>query len=360
MLVVAGAAIVLVAMRGDLWNDDLRSLSPLDATALERDRTLREALQAPDVRYLVAVSGDDQESALQASERVSSALDEAVARRAIQAFDAPSRYLPSGEMQRQRLAALPDPATLRGNLNAAMEALPFRADAFEPFLKEAADVKARGMLARADLEGTALAARVDSLLLAEAGRWWALLPLTGVADVGFTRAAVAGGGAVLLDLKDEADGLVARYRERAILASLLGFAAISLVVGLGTRNLRDTVRCVAPVVAAVVLTAGALVVIGERLSLFHLVALLLVAGVGINYALFFGQRWADPAERAAALRAIVVAGLATLCASLALAFTQTAVLRAIGLTTLVGTLAAFACAAAFSGDNEPNAQGPPS
>jgi predicted exporter len=118
-------------------------------------------------------------------------------------------------------------------------------------------------------------------------------------------------------------------------------------------SLRQSVRRVVPVIAAVLLTVAALLLIGQSLTLFHLVTLLLVAGVGINYALFFGQPAADAVERAATLRSIAVAGLATLCASLALATTDTAVLRAIGLTMLIGTLAAFSCAAAFSRDNLP-------
>ena len=66
---------------------------------------------------------------------------------------------------------------------------------------------------------------------------------------------------------------------------------------------------------AVLLTAAALVAVGEKLTIFHLVSLLLVVGVGLNYALFFGRRHASAAERDLTLLSVTVAGLATLCAA---------------------------------------------
>ena len=97
-------------------------------------------------------------------------------------------------------------------------------------------------------------------------------------------------------------------------------------------------RLVAPVLGAVLLTAATLVAAGEKLSVFHVVALLLVIGVGLNYALFFGRRHASAAERDLTLLSVAVAGLATLCASVMLALSGTPVLRAIGVTVGLGAV----------------------
>jgi predicted exporter len=207
------------------------------------------------------------------------------------------------------------------------------------------------LLHRDDLAGTALALRVDSLLVRQDGRWVALLPLTGVEDPAalwslLSSAAIP--GVALLDLKSEADALVAGYRAQSIRSTLLGLACIVAVVWLGMRSLPATLRLLAPVLAAVLLTAAALVATGQRLTVFHLVALLLVVGVGLNYALFFGRQHASTQERDLTLLSVMVAGLATLCAALTLSFTGTPVLRAIGITAALGSVFAFVVSAMLS------------
>ncbi|HXC41527.1 MAG TPA: hypothetical protein VN667_21535, partial [Burkholderiales bacterium] len=80
---------------------------------------------------------------------------------------------------------------------------------------------------------------------------------------------------------------------------------------------------------------------GVQLTLFHLVALLLVVGVGTNYALFFNQPQGSHGERALMLLSLAVASLATFISASALATSGTPVLRAIGLTAAIGTVFAL-------------------
>ena len=91
------------------------------------------------------------------------------------------------------------------------------------------------------------------------------------------------------------------------------------------------------------------------MSVVHLVALLFVVGVGINYGLFFNRRAQADAERALTRLSLVVAGLASLCAGLALASSSTPVLRAIGVTVAPGTIYAFLLAALLARRPPPGA-----
>ena len=59
-------------------------------------------------------------------------------------------------------------------------------------------------------------------------------------------------------------------------------------------------------------TAALLTAAGALLSLIHLVALQLVAGVGLDYALFFARRQLDAEERARTLRTLVTCNAMTL------------------------------------------------
>ena len=342
------AVIVLVLKRDALWDDDLANLNPLQAKVRALDGELRTQSGAPDLRYLAVARGADREAALVASERAAAALDEAITRGALKGYDHAARYLPSEAMQRTRLKALPDTEALQRNLQRALADLPFREDAFAPFVADVERTRTGERLSREALDGSALGLKVDSLLTRADGEWVALLPLTGVTASQTIRDAL--GAATLLDLKAEADALVAGYRARSLRSTLIGLACILVVLYVGVRSARATLRLILPVLGAVLLTTAALVAAGEKLTIFHLVSMLLVVGVGLNYALFFGRRHASPAERDLTLLSVTVAGLATLCAAGSLALTGTPVLRAIGVTTGVGAVFAFAVSAMLSKD----------
>ncbi|MCY1241369.1 hypothetical protein D9M72_542660 [compost metagenome] len=139
------------------------------------DTSLREDLGAPDVRYLVVLSGPDQESVLQGAERVARELDPLVAQNFIGGYESPARYLPSAATQRERQASLPPPDELAQRLRAAIATQPVRASLFAPFLAQAEAARTGALLRREDLRGTSMALAVDALLAQRDGRWSATL-----------------------------------------------------------------------------------------------------------------------------------------------------------------------------------------
>ena len=106
-IVLLAACTIVVANRDSLWNDKIASLSPVSQADVELDTRLRADMGAPDVRYLVVVSGANQESVLRASERVSTLLQTLVEQGELAGFESPSRYLPSTATQRARQNSLP-------------------------------------------------------------------------------------------------------------------------------------------------------------------------------------------------------------------------------------------------------------
>jgi predicted exporter len=180
--------------------------------------------------------------------------------------------------------------------------------------------------------------------------WVSVVPLQGVRDsealAKFANA--AGVAAHWLDLKTEAGDLVAGYREQSLRSIAAGVACIALLLYAGLRSVVLVARAAVPVAAAVVMTTATLLVAGERLTIFHLVAMLLVVGVGLNYALFFNRERRDEKERDLTLLAVFLAFAATLLAAGALAWSVTPVLHAIGVTTAIGATFAFVASAALS------------
>jgi predicted exporter len=92
------------------------------------------------------------------------------------------------------------------------------------------------------------------------------------------------------------------------------------------------------------LILAALQLAGVSLSLFHLIALILAAGLGLDYALFFENAAHDPLEQRRTLHAVLVCSLSTLMVFALLATSSLPVLRAIGITVTLGVIFNFVLA----------------
>lgn len=351
LVVVAVTAAFLLMRPQPLWSGSLASLSPVSPGEQALDQQLRRDIGAPEVRYLVVVHARDEQAALQASEHAAMALRESMAQGWLQGFDSPATYLPSRAAQRARQAALPAAETLRQNLQAALKGLPFRSNVFEPFVRDVAAAGSMPLLERSSLQGTSLALKLDSLLVKRASGWAAMLPLRGVTNV----EAIAGkigkpsdAQVVLLDLKHEADQLYRTYLREALTNSLLGAAAIVILLFASLRSPRRVFDVLAPLAAAVLVTCGLLVVSGIELSIFHLVGLLLVVAVGSNYSLFFDRQVPSGQDRSRTIVSLLFAGVSTLVGFGLLAFSQVPVLSGIGSTVGMGAAMALVFSAIMS------------
>lgn len=348
---LALGAAVLVLRGGELWERDIENLSPVGAEAKRLDQGLREALGAPDVRHLVVVGGPTGEAVLERLEALEPALRGLVERGVLRGFDTAARYLPSEATQRARQAAIPEAEELARRLAAAARDLPFRDGLFAPFLADAERARTAAPVTAADLEGTAWGLAARALLAEVDGRPVGLVPVAGVADPAALAAALAalGDPAVSsLDLKAESDALVSGYRDESLALWAIGLAAIVLVLAAGLRDAAAVARVIVPVLAAIAAAAALLALAGVRLSLLHLVALLLVLGIGTNYSLFFSQFVPGDADRRRNAYAVVVAATTTLIAFGALAASATPILRAIGATVALGAALSFVFAAAWA------------
>lgn len=346
------AALTMIVTRHDrLWDDDLANLNPIPESAKQLDAQLRRELGALDLRYLVVVSGDTQEHALERSEQAAATLQRLVDDKIIAGFELAANFLPSTQTQERRRAALPDEATLRARLSKALDGLPFQDGVFEPFLRDVAQARAGKLIEPADLRGSALDLKVRSLLFKSGEEWLALIPLRGVDQPAALAAAFPPGASsavFLLDLKDESNRLINSYRNESLRLTGVGLLAIVAVLALGLRSVSAVARVLAPVLIAVVIAVAGLLLLGQKLNLFHLVSLLLVIGIGENYALFFNRLEPDADKRRLTLLSLIVCSLTTLSAFGALAFSGTPVLHAIGLTVALGTVFSLLVSAALA------------
>ncbi len=352
MLAALGIAVIFW-QRDRLWNDDLGSLSPMPIADKKLDEALRGDIGAPEVGVLLAVKGKDEEAALQKSEQLSRVLRPMIERGVMMGFDAPSLYFPSKASQQARRAAIPAASTLRSNLDAALEGMPFKNGLFEPFLNDIANAKSAPLLTREALAGTAFQLKVDGLLVSKRGTTVGLLPIRGLKDEMRLRQAIAAlqdSDVSLINLKTESDQLFSRYRHQALINALLGALAITVLLLVSLRSVGRTYRVLAPLAAAVIVTTALILISGNALSIFHLVALLLVIGVGSNYSLFFDNENFARAEPERTLASLVLCNISTIIGFGLLGLCQTPVLAAIGSTVAFGALLSLIFAAVLTPD----------
>jgi predicted exporter len=174
----------------------------------------------------------------------------------------------------------------------------------------------------------------------------ALVTLSNVNDVAALQdfARKSGDNVRLLDIKDASEQLVAAQRTRILWTLLVAAVLLVGVITLALRKRSRVLRVLAPMALTTVLVLAVLRASGESLNLFHLIALILAAGLGLDYALFFEHASTDRAEQRRTLHAVLVCSLSTLMVFALLCLSDIPVLRAIGVTVALGVIFNFVLA----------------
>ena len=336
-------------LRAQIWESDIAQLSPIGAADKAFDAQVRADLAAPGAGQMLVLTAATAEAALAASERLMPILTQLVARGELGAFDMAARYLPSVATQRQRQRQLPAADVVQRNLHAALRGLPFRGDTFAPFLADYARARTQRPLTPADLADTPLAARLAPLLFAREGEWNATVLLREVKHPqAMAEMARSQAGALYLDTKQASARLMTQYRDRALGLLAWGTLGILLSLWIGLRSWTRAAWVLLSPLAAIVTVCAGLVLAGAALSLFHVVALLLVLGLGIDYALYFDRLDRHANEWDTTFPALWKAWLTTALGFATLALSPVPVLRALGVTVAFGVSLAFVFGAAWA------------
>mgnify|MGYP000936455169 CR=1 FL=1 len=360
VLVLALAAVALIGLRqASVWQDNLDSLSPSSALETARDQAYRDDVGVPDLRTMVTVQGASLEEALLRTEVTAQVLDTLIQEKALQGYDSPATLVPSVALQRTRQWSLPPIDELRARVQVATQAGKLKAAAFEPFL---ADVEASRTGKPIGLDyyaGTLVGAWLATQIVTTPATPTVpqgvavLVLLRGASSIPHIRQRLSGAdlpGVSLLELKGDVELLVSDYRQRALTASLIGMVVIFAALVLQLRRARAVASMVATIVFTVIITAGLLLLHQGQLTIFNLVALLLVVGVVSNYTLFFSTLSPEPDARQRESLSVLLAAASTLIGFSTLAFSSTPVLAMIGQTVAIGAAVGLGVSMVFSAD----------
>ncbi len=330
--------------RDAVWEQDVSALSPIPAEARQTDRRLRQALGAPDVNHLFVLADRDAEKLLQRIESIKQKLQILQAEGLIGRIYAATDILPSRAMQERRKRQLPPPAVLQKNLATALQGLPFRPAFFQPFLQDVAASRSLEPLSVEFMMQTPLAEQLRSNFFWRKGKWISIVRLAGVSDAGALERWLESHPAVgkyYLNLHKATGSIVDNYRREALQRIVWGALIISLFLLITIGSLKKGAGILLPVVLAVILSLGVQLFAGTKLNLFHLLSLLLVAGIGLDYSLFFARHTQGARERLQSLHGVMIGAASTIIAFGLLALSGIPVLVAIGQTVALGVLACF-------------------
>ncbi len=353
MLVIAAVAVAAIGLPRIRWTDDIKLLTVIDPEMLAEDERVRERVARMDGgRFVVAIgSGADvaaaEAAALDTNDAVFETLRAARTAGELAGFRSLHTFINGPAAQARSVAALRAP-DLPKRLDAAFVAEGFNRGLFAPFFADV--MKDVAPLTIADLEESPLADLVRSFRVELAGAEPTIAVLSfvrGVSDTAALRGRLAAvPGAYFFDQQATMAEAYGRYRERTLELVVLGLLAVFGMVWLRYRKVAVALAAFAPAVLAAGASLGTLALCGFDIGLLHVVALLLVLSMGVDYGVFLAETRDDPQGFAATVLSVLIACLSTVLAFGLLAMSASPALRAIGLTVGLGVLLSLVLAPA--------------
>jgi predicted exporter len=332
--VLVGFAIAGIGLPRLEWQDALTALSPLDPELLVEDQRVRARVTRDDTTVLAVAQGGDLEAALAVNDRVARAMRAGVDAGEVESFRSLASFLSSAASQRQSLAALRDPA-FEERFERAFSNEDFEPAAFDPFFA-ALRSDVGPPLALADVEAAGLGDAVRPFILRTDRGTSVLTFMRNVRDRAALEKRIAEiDGAFFFDQKAFFDETYGAYRVRSLEMVLVGLLLVLAVVVVRYRSARLAFAAFVPAIAAVGTTLGLLGLLGMKANLMHLVAIVLVLSIGVDYAIFVVEhRGAE--TRPATLVSISLACITTVFSFGLLALSSNPALQSLGLFVTCG------------------------
>ncbi|MBW2398696.1 MAG: hypothetical protein JRG80_05420 [Deltaproteobacteria bacterium] len=332
------AALALPAVQ---WSDDLSQLTQFDPELVEEDRRVRERVaQLEGGRFVIALAADP-EAAVAKNDAIHARLQPAVAAGAIGGIRSLHSLVWSETLQRRNYELLSGDPGLYTRLDAAFEKEGFRPGAFRAFGDELAAPPPPPLRIEA-LRTSPLAQMLAPFVFDLGDRTAVVTYLRDLDDPVAVQQALAGLDDVyLLDRRSFISDIYSEFRKTSLRQILFGGGLVLLLLALRYRAVRPVLAAFVPSVLVTLIVLAVLAMIGTPANLLHVMSLVMVMGIGVDYGIFCvdSARWRN--DFGATLLSLLLSCLTTAFVFGALAFSSQPSLRAIGITTGVGVLLSF-------------------
>jgi predicted exporter len=311
--------------------NDLHLMQATPPHLLDSEKRVRALMNNPTETQFFLVTGDNEEEVLQREEALRPQLDQLQAKGVIASYAALTRALPSLQTQSGDAALLSKVYAPGGLLARMLAELGYEPAAIAARVQEA-QAATRARLTPQDWLASAASSSYRHLWLGNiSGRYASVVTLGGIHDLA-TLKAVALPGVRLVDKVGDISALLARYQRITLWIVALGYLGVLLLFSL-RYGFASALRVVISPALASLGTLGIFGLIGEALNLFSTFSLLLVLGIGIDYAIFLREGRASPLS---SLIAVLVCAATALLSFGMLAFSSTPFIHSFGLTLLLG------------------------
>jgi predicted exporter len=326
---------VAIGIRRISFSDNVNMLVNDQGPHVVEDRAVRSRL-GPESESFGVITAATDDALVAEIAKATAELEVAKTKGLVKTFVPLGRILPSLEEQKVRLAAARNAIP---QIRAAMTEEDFVPEQFQAYWDAlAAEPK---FLTLADLRTSPLAPLLTAWVPAQA-KPIALIPLAGVTDVDQLRVLVP--SATIVVPAETIVDLFHGVRIRTVVASLIGLAAIFLLLLVRYRSPKKVVIALAPAILACVATVAALVAMGTALSILHIMSLLLVVSLGVDFGIFFVDTTATLEEASRTMVSILTASITTILSFGLLGLSHSPGLAALGVTVTLGvTFSLFAC-----------------
>lgn len=318
--------------------DDIHLLYAAPERLLADDRLIGDLLQRTEGSYFILVSAADEETLLQRQEALLPGLEALREEQHLQAYRAPVQVIPSRRQQTEN-AALTSQLVSSGLLTSYMAQLGLGEDHART---HEARMSAPPQWLPVETALRHVDPRYRQLWLGcddEACR--ALVTVQGLGDdaePALEALAAEHPGVQWVNYVGDISQGMREHRRLSLVLLALALVVATAVLAL-LLGLRQALRVISVPVMAIMVSLAIVGYSGALFSVFNLMALLLIAGVGIDYALFY--HCADRDGRRSAGLAITMAATTTVLAFGLLAFSNTPVISAFGITLVPGLVAAW-------------------
>jgi predicted exporter len=319
-------------------HDDVRSMATRPPQLLEQETRIRAITGLQTSSEFFLVEGDTAEAVLQREEALAERLRGLVERRIITHFQGVSAFVPSRQRQAENRRLVE--RRLLGDAKAlqrTLDAVGFPPGTAEQLIDAYRGSENRWLDPESWLASPAAGA-FRHLWLGKTDRGYAAIVMPAGQRTGEPLQDAAAGlpGVSFVDKVGSVSRLLHDYRVAFGYGLILAGVLALLILGRRYRA-RDCIAIVQPALLGVGVALAVLGYAGVPVTLFSVLALLLVIGVGSNYAIFLveGHR-----RQGGAFIAVLLCSATTLLSFGLLAFSSTPALAGFGLTLLIGIGAA--------------------
>lgn len=332
-------------------NDDIRLLQTPPKHLIADQIKLSKLLDAPTPVQYFLVRGASSETVLQREEALKARLDKLTAAHRISGYQAMSNWVPSARTQAARRALIEEKLLNDGG-------------PLQGLARQTGEDAQWIAATRNGLLAAATPLTLDDFLKTPASDPWRHLWLGGI-DGGYASIVALRGlesksvaevllaanglqGVQWVDKVAEISSVLGRYRQYMSWVALGAYAVVSAL--LFPRYRRKTWRVLAPTALASIATLALLGYGAQNLQLFHVLALMLLLGVGVDYGIFM-QEHPDRRDHTPWL-AVGMSAANTILSFGLLGLSKTPALQAFGLTMLLGTALVWIIVPCFGSINE--------